>query len=206
MGEDDNKEPQSEIEKQVETYLNKHLTTFSKTVLDALEHQEKSLNSKLEAKLQENSKNIVDYILAQSDSRTQTIVQASFSEFAKQLQERQLKQAAAAPASGSEVPPGANAPPGPVTTMAGSQGLGIFAGFLNGLGQMLSTATLKDVVEIIKTAKGASGVNTMAADQMIQAFKISKLFTNITVANTDIGAFEKMAHEALDTKVTSSAV
>jgi len=71
------------------------------------------------------------------------------------------------------------------------------------IGQFLQQTSPKDIIDLVKTLKGGPAVNTMAADQVIQGFKIAKLFNNMEVAKTDIGAFSQMAHEALDSRVST---
>ena len=58
---------------------------------------------------------------------------------------------------------------------------------------------LEALAKVIAAWKGTQSAGTMAADQVVQGFKIAKLFNNLEVAKTDVAEFSKLAHEALDT-------
>jgi hypothetical protein len=60
-------------------------------------------------------------------------------------------------------------------------------------------ALIESIAKAIAAAKTPSqNAGTMAADQVIQGFRIAKLFNNLEVAKTDVESFSKLAHEALD--------
>ena len=182
------------LQKRVNELVEKQMMRYSKTLIEKLDDFDKRQEQKLDAKLETSLKGVVDYLSAQSDARSQKIVDSTIAALRQEAEKQHANQPEPRPAQAQQQADGTKESAAP--QIVATKPLDYF---LMSMVNFVSQITPHDVIEFIGKIKGGPAVNTMAADQMIQAFKISKLFTNIKVAETDIGAFEKMAHEALDT-------
>ena len=205
MADNENGSNQPEMspeDKKLHDMLQRELTHYSMTFKDRIDAMAVRQREETQKLIEQNLTGVVDAILAKNEQNAQLVVDKTIAALRAESEKQQ--QAAPRPQPGTTT--AVTDPNNPTSTALAAP-----AGpakpldfFLMAIGQFLQNTTPKDIIEMVKTIKGGSpAVNTMAADQMIQAFRISKLFTNIKVAEIDIGAFEKMAHEALDTRTAA---
>ena len=203
---DENNSNQPEMspeDKKLDDMLQKKLVHYSLTFKDSIDDMAIKQMAATQKLIEQSLNGVVDAVLAKNEQNAQLVVDKTIAALRAEAEKQQ--QAAPRPQPGTTT--AVTDPNNPTSTALAAP-----AGpakpldfFLMAIGQFLQNTTPKDIIEMVKTIKGGSpAVNTMAADQMIQAFRISKLFTNIKVAETDIGAFEKMAHEALDTRTAAT--
>jgi hypothetical protein len=190
-------------EKKLHDMLQRELIHYSMTFKDSIDAMAVRQREETQKLIEQNLTGVVDAILAKNEQNAQLVVDKTIAALRAESEKQQ--QAAPRPQPGTTTT--VTDPNNPTSTALAAP-----AGpakpldfFLMSIGQFLQNTTPKDIIDLVKTLKGGPAVNTMAADQMIQAFRISKLFTNIKVAETDIGAFEKMAHEALDTRTAAAS-
>ena len=203
MAEDNGASNQPEMtpeEKKLHDMLQKELIHYSMTfkqTIDDMAIKQMAETSKL---VEQNMTGVIDAILAKNEQTSQAVVDKTIAALRAESEKQQ--QAAPRPQPGTTMQPtssGELVQPG----VSQAQGVGpepFYAPLVRGLGNMVQGASLKDVIELVKTFKGGQAVNTLGADMVIQGFKTAKLFNNIDMAKTDIETFSKLAHETLDTK------
>jgi hypothetical protein len=206
MAEDNGASNQPEMtpeEKKLHDMLQKELIHYSMTfkqTIDDMAIKQMAETSKL---VEQNMTGVIDAILAKNEQTSQAVVDKTIAALKAEMEKQQ--QAAPRPQPGTTMQPAAQTDPSS-QAVAQQQPQGAVKPldyFLMAIGQFLQQTSPKDIIDLVKTLKGGPAVNTMAADQVIQGFKIAKLFNNMEVAKTDIGAFSQMAHEALDSRVST---
>ena len=205
MAEDNGASNQPEMtpeEKKLHDMLQKELIHYSMTfkqTIDDMAIKQMAETSKL---VEQNMTGVIDAILAKNEQTSQAVVDKTIAA----LRAESEKQQQAAPRTQPGTTTAVADPNSQAQAVAQQQpqgGVKPLDYFLMAIGQFLQQTSPKDIIDLVKTLKGGPAVNTMAADQVIQGFKIAKLFNNMEVAKTDIGAFSQMAHEALDSRIAT---
>jgi len=156
--EEKNGEPRNddEFEKRFNELFNRRMGTFSKQVIDKLDQFSIDQSSTLDAKLTEKVSAMVDFMMPRINAQTNEIVERNIKALGEKIQ-------AARPARPGNVidatqpqvaAPGDNAepqqrPPQPSGAIGGAA-----AGLLSGIANVLASATMQDVVEVVKMFKG----------------------------------------------------
>ena len=187
-------------EKKLHDMLQRELIHYSMTFKDSIDSMAVRQREETQKLIEQNMTGVVDAILAKNEQSAQNVVDKTIAA----LRAESEKQQQAAP----RTQPGTTTAVADPNSQAVAQqqpqgGVKPLDYFLMAIGQFLQQTSPKDIIDLVKTLKGGPAVNTMAADQVIQGFKIAKLFNNMEVAKTDIGAFSQMAHEALDSRVST---
>ena len=204
MAEDNGASNQPEMtpeEKKLHDMLQKELIHYSMTfkqTIDDMAIKQMAETSKL---VEQNMTGVIDAILAKNEQTSQAVVDKTIAALKAEMEKQQQAAPRPQPAQAQTQMADPNS-----HAVAQQQPQGTVKPldyFLMAIGQFLQQTSPKDIIDLVKTLKGGPAVNTMAADQVIQGFKIAKLFNNMEVAKTDIGAFSQMAHEALDSRVST---
>ena len=188
-------------EKKLHDMLQKELIHYSMTfkqTIDDMAIKQMAETSKL---VEQNMTGVIDAILAKNEQTSQAVVDKTIAALRAESEKQQQAAPRPQPAQAQTQMADPNS-----QAVAQQQPQGTVKPldyFLMAIGQFLQQTSPKDIIDLVKTLKGGPAVNTMAADQVIQGFKIAKLFNNMEVAKTDIGAFSQMAHEALDSRVST---
>jgi hypothetical protein len=206
MAEDNGASNQPEMtpeEKKLHDMLQKELIHYSMTfkqTIDDMAIKQMAGTSKL---VEQNMTGVIDAILAKNEQTSQAVVDKTIAALKAEMEKQQ--QAAPRPQPAQQQQIAMTADPNSQGEPQIPQGGQVkpLDYLLFSIGKFLQQTSPKDIIDLVKTLKGGPAVNTMAADQVIQGFKIAKLFNNMEVAKTDIGAFSQMAHEALDSRVST---
>jgi hypothetical protein len=206
MAEDNGASNQPEMtpeEKKLHDMLQKELIHYSMTfkqTIDDMAIKQMAGTSKL---VEQNMTGVIDAILAKNEQTSQAVVDKTIAALKAEMEKQQ--QAAPRPQPAQQQQTAMTADPNSQGEPQIPQGGQVkpLDYLLFSIGKFLQQTSPKDIIDLVKTLKGGPAVNTMAADQVIQGFKIAKLFNNMEVAKTDIGAFSQMAHEALDSRVST---
>ena len=204
MADNENNGNQPEMspeDKKLHDMLQRELIHYSMTFKDSIDAMAVRQREETQKLIEQNLTGVVDALLAKNEQNAQLVVDKTIAALRAEAEKQQ--QAAPRPQPGTTT--AVTDPNNPTSTALAAP-----AGpakpldfFLMAIGQFLQQTSPKDIIDLVKTLKGGPAVNTMAADQVIQGFKIAKLFNNMEVAKTDIGAFSQMAHEALDSRVST---
>jgi len=198
-----NQPEMSPEDKKLHDMLQRELIHYSMTFKDSIDAMAVRQREETQKLIEQNLTGVDDALLAKNEQNAQLVVDKTIAALRAESEKQQ--QAAPTRPHPAQLQTQMTADPNNQAVAQQPQGaVKPLDYFLMAIGQFLQQTSPKDIIDLVKTLKGGPAVNTMAADQMIQAFRISKLFTNIKVAETDIGAFEKMAHEALDTRTAAT--
>ena len=206
MAEDNGASNQPEMtpeEKKLHDMLQKELIHYSMTfkqTIDDMAIKQMAETSKL---VEQNMTGVIDAILAKNEQTSQAVVDKTIAALKAEMEKQQQAAPRPQPAQQQQTAMTADPNSQAVAQQQPQGGVKPLDYFLMAIGQFLQQTSPKDIIDLVKTLKGGPAVNTMAADQVIQGFKIAKLFNNMEVAKTDIGAFSQMAHEALDSRVST---
>ena len=206
MAEDNGASNQPEMtpeEKKLHDMLQKELIHYSMTfkqTIDDMAIKQMAETSKL---VEQNMTGVIDAILAKNEQTSQAVVDKTIAALKAEMEKQQQAAPRPQPAQQQQIAMTADPNSQAVAQQQPQGTVKPLDYFLMAIGQFLQQTSPKDIIDLVKTLKGGPAVNTMAADQVIQGFKIAKLFNNMEVAKTDIGAFSQMAHEALDSRIAT---